>query len=247
MVIGYATRVSYKQRSNKYAGTTFRLESALLEVVPSRTESPSSFNALVMEHTHTIKPALSFYSHQIVLFSPKGAARRDEYAFTDLLIRGQQGMSVIVVVGIVNTAAQTLHTFLLAFLLVGLLLLAGSTLGTFWLVDRAIHPVQVMTQMAERMSETDLSQRLRLKRQDELGGLADMLDRMLERLEKAFERQRQFTADASHELRTPLATISLETARVLEQPSTYEECQQALVYIQQASASMSHLVNDLLL
>jgi signal transduction histidine kinase len=200
-----------------------------------------------MEHTHAAKPVLSFYSHQMVLFSPKGATRQDEYAFTDLLVQRQQGIGVVVVVGIVDTTAQTLHTLLLAFLLVGLLLLAASGLGTFWLVDRTIHPVQVMTHMAERISETDLSQRLRLKRRDELGALAGMLDRMLERLEKAFERQRQFIADASHELRTPLATISLEATRVLEQPSTYEECQQALVHIQQASASMSHLVNGLLL
>ena len=48
---------------------------------------------------------------------------------------------------------------------------------------------------------------LRIAANDELGELADTFDAMLARLEVAFERQRQFTADASHELRTPLTSI----------------------------------------
>ena len=73
-----------------------------------------------------------------------------------------------------------------------------------------MRPVQAITRTAQQISETDLHRRLKLKQRDELGELAATFDRMLDRLEEAFERQRQFTADASHELRTPLSIVDLE-------------------------------------
>ena len=57
-----------------------------------------------------------------------------------------------------------------------------------------MRPVHFITQTARQISESDLSQRLRLNRDDELGELADTFDQMLDRVQAAFERQRQFTA-----------------------------------------------------
>ncbi len=78
-----------------------------------------------------------------------------------------------------------------------LLLLADLGIG-YWLAGRLMQPVQAITHTAQSIGETDLSQRLNLRTGDELGELADTFDRMLERLEAAFARQRQFTSDASH-------------------------------------------------
>ena len=69
---------------------------------------------------------------------------------------------------------------------------------------------------------------------------------MLDRLQAAFERQRQFTADASHELRTPLTIIELETNRALERRRSPEEYERALQVIQSENEWMSRLVNELL-
>ncbi|MBI5296663.1 MAG: HAMP domain-containing protein [Chloroflexi bacterium] len=122
-----------------------------------------------------------------------------------------------------------------------------ALLGGFWLADRAMRPVADITRTAREISETDLSHRLNLNRRDEIGQLADTFDAMLARLQAAFERQRQFTADASHELRTPLTIVNLEVNHALAAPRKPAEYQRALGIIQSENEFMGHLVNDLLL
>jgi signal transduction histidine kinase len=136
-------------------------------------------------------------------------------------------------------------------LLVTLTLASLATLfialaGGYWLAGRAMRPVQTITRAAREISETDLSRRLNLKTQDELGELANTFDQMLARLQAAFDRQRQFTADASHELRTPLTIVGLESGRALSAQRSPQEYERALRIIQSENEFMSRLVNDLL-
>jgi heavy metal sensor kinase len=136
---------------------------------------------------------------------------------------------------------------LLATLFIGSLVTLGVALGGgWWLADRAMRPVKTITQTARSISETDLSRRLNLKSKDELGQLASTFDAMLTRLQAAFNRQRQFVADASHELRTPLTIVKLETSRALETKRTPQDYQKALSIIHSENEFMTHLVNDLL-
>jgi signal transduction histidine kinase len=76
--------------------------------------------------------------------------------------------------------------------------------------------------------------------------LTDQLSFCNTALERAFERQRQFTADASHELRTPLSIVTTETERILQRPRTAQEYTQALSIIHQEQQRMTRLVGDLL-
>jgi signal transduction histidine kinase len=136
-------------------------------------------------------------------------------------------------------------------LLITLMIGSGLTLaiaigGGLWLADRAMRPVHTITQAARTISETDLSRRLNLKTRDELGELASTFDDMLARLQAAFERQRQFVADASHELRTPLTIVNLEASRALAAARSRREYERALKVIQSENDFMSRLVNDLL-
>jgi len=136
-------------------------------------------------------------------------------------------------------------------LLLTLAVLIGLTLivsfaGGFWLADRAIRPVKTIAARARSIGETDLSQRFNLPQKDELGQLAGTFDAMLARLEAAFARQRQFTADASHELRTPLTIVNLETTRALAAPRPASEYQRVLQVVQSENELMSQLVNDML-
>ena len=121
-----------------------------------------------------------------------------------------------------------------------------ALLGGYWLADRAMRPVHTITQAARTIGETDLSRRLNMKSRDELGELANTFDGMLGRLQAAFERQRQFVADASHELRTPLTIVNLETSRTLASPHKPAEYQHALATIRSENDFMTSLVNDLL-
>ncbi|MCM2388951.1 sensor histidine kinase [Streptomyces albipurpureus] len=77
----------------------------------------------------------------------------------------------------------------------------------WWIAGRVLRPVHAMTAKARRLSERTLHERIAASGpDDELKELGDTLDALLARLEKAFDSQRRFIANASHELRTPLAT-----------------------------------------
>ena len=78
-----------------------------------------------------------------------------------------------------------------------------------WLLaGRVLAPLRTITATADRISDTNLHERLGMSGpRDELRLLADTIDRLLARLEAAFDAQRRFVANASHELRTPLAMM----------------------------------------
>jgi signal transduction histidine kinase len=124
--------------------------------------------------------------------------------------------------------------------------LAAAIVG-YWLAGKALRPVKMITRTANEINATDLRRRLHVERKDEFGELAATIDRMLARLEAAFKRQTQFTADASHELRTPLTIIGIEINRVLTQCERPEDYRQALEQIQGESDQMTTMVNNLLL
>ncbi len=78
-----------------------------------------------------------------------------------------------------------------------------------WVVaGRVLAPLRTITAATDRISDTNLHERLAMPGpRDELRLLADTIDRLLARLEAAFDAQRRFVANASHELRTPLAMM----------------------------------------
>ena len=88
------------------------------------------------------------------------------------------------------------------------LILLFATAGGWWVAGRALNPIDRITRTAASIEERDLSQRIDLQLpDDEVGRMANTFNAMLDRIETAFSRQRQFTADAAHELRTPLALM----------------------------------------
>jgi len=114
------------------------------------------------------------------------------------------------------------------------------------MASRVLKPVERIRQTAQEIGESDLSRRIEVDSEDELGRLASTLNQMIGRLETAFSRQRQFTADASHELRTPLAIVQAESTLALRKKRTQEDYRKSLELISQETAHMSAIVGKLL-
>jgi two-component system OmpR family sensor kinase len=168
------------------------------------------------------------------------------YLFTHPAILQNGQVAGYLLVGVPLDANNQLGRLLISLVLGNLLTLAIALTGGFWLADRAMRPVRTITQAARQISESDLHKRLNLKGQDELAQLGSTFDAMLSRLQAAFERQRQFTADASHELRTPLTIIDLESSRGLANHRSADEYERILGNIQAENKFMIRLVNNLL-
>ena len=144
--------------------------------------------------------------------------------------------------------ARTLETLRdYSFLTLAGLFLASLAIG-WWLSGRALRPVARITRTAQEITASDLSRRIRLAGpQDELRGLADTLDGMLDRLDAAFAAQRQLVDDASHELRNPLAVIRANVEAVLARDdASPEDRARAVDVVERATARMTRLVDDLL-
>jgi signal transduction histidine kinase len=108
---------------------------------------------------------------------------------------------------------------------IALVVMALASVLSGWLVaGRVLRPLRTITAAACDLSSTDLHRRIGLAGpEDELKELADTFDGLLGRLERSFQSQRQFVANASHELRTPLTLERALLEAVLTDPESGAE------------------------
>lgn len=141
----------------------------------------------------------------------------------------------------------TLRVFERYLLILAPLMLVFAGYGGYWLSRKALSPVDTITQTARKIGGSNLSARLeKLSTGDELQRLSETLNEMLARLEAAFLRVTQFTADASHELRTPIALIRTEAEIALRSSQGKEEYCDALRHILLEAERTSSLIEELL-
>jgi heavy metal sensor kinase len=125
------------------------------------------------------------------------------------------------------------------------ILVAGF--GGSFLAARALRPVDRITRAAERLSAEDLSLRLPAPTvDDEFGRQTAAFNAMLDRLERAFERQSRFTADASHELRTPLSVIRSLAEVAMLSPRSESYDRRVYTSIAEETERLGRLVENLL-
>ena len=203
-------------------------------------------NQLVSHWKNSTNATDAPFAYQIAGISPAGQDNRQQYFFLMTPVQVLGYGRVIMVMGTPLDPGGQLPALFITLLLASLATLLIAVLGGYWLAGRAMSPVKKITQAAREIGETDLRRRLNLRSHDELGELADTFDEMLARLQAAFDRQRQFTADASHELRTPLTIVDLEADRALSKRRSPEEYERALTVIKSENEYMSRLVNELL-
>ena len=121
----------------------------------------------------------------------------------------QNGTHYFIEVGALLDPVEAMLNRLFMQLALGLPLAVLIIAGGGWLlVRRALQPVEQITRAAEQITQHNSSERMPVARTgDELEKLSVSLNRMIARLDDAFQNSKRFVADASHELRTPLTIL----------------------------------------
>ena len=155
---------------------------------------------------------------------------------------------LIAVVGAsLDNRDQALSNLLTLLLIGGPVALLLASLAAYWTVGAALRPVEAMRRRAAEVSASGSEQRLPVPpARDELQRLGETLNKMLDRLETAIERERAFVDDASHELRTPLAAHKAELELALRYGASSEELRAAIASAIEEADRLSQLAEDLL-
>ena len=133
--------------------------------------------------------------------------------------------------------------------LVGLTLLlgAGTFAGSWWLAGSAVRPIHAVIDQAEEISAGSLDRGIQAYADTlEYRRLVEVLNTMLARIQRAFEAQKRFTADASHELRSPLTAMRGEIELALRRDREPKEYAQVLESTLEEVVRLSSITEDLL-
>jgi two-component system OmpR family sensor kinase len=130
---------------------------------------------------------------------------------------------------------------------VGAVILLGAIAATWILVGRALSPLERIAATAERIATTgDVNVQVSATQSGEVGRLGRSFNRMVERLRRLIELQRQLLADTSHELRNPLTVIRTDLD-LLKESLDQDTRQEVAAEAEEVARRMSRLVDDLLL
>lgn len=128
------------------------------------------------------------------------------------------------------------------------LILLGLFFVTRFLAGRSIKPVRTITDSAHRITRRSLNERIPLpENQDELYALTSSINELVSRMQKAIEREEQFTADASHQMRTPLAVLKGTLEVLIRKSRTETEYREKIGYSIKEIDRMSGMVDQLLI
>lgn len=122
------------------------------------------------------------------------------------------------------------------------------TYGGYLIIRNSLKPVRQMIETAETISNSaDLSKRITIEDgKDEVHKLALVFNEMLESLERASMRERQFSSDVSHELRTPISVIMSESEYGTKYIDTVDEAKESFAVIERQSKRMTIMINQIL-
>ena len=120
--------------------------------------------------------------------------------------------------------------------------------GGYLIIKSSLKPVRKMTETAEIISRSnDLSKRIYIEEgTDEVHKLGKVFNEMLESLENASKRERQFSSDVSHELRTPISVIMAESEYGAKYTDSIEDAKESFDVIERQSKRMTTMINQIL-
>ncbi len=187
----------------------------------------------------------AFKETKIWRFSHEGA----EYLFYDRALSecGIEGLWLRGVISEGEVMAPLRTITRLSLILFPILILLAALLQQY-LLEKELKSLQQMEATARHISRgEDLKERVPLAGDaEEIASLTESFNRMLDRLDNAFEAERRFTSDASHELRTPTSVVLAQTEYILERPRSAEEYREALEVVDKQGRRMKQLIDDML-
>lgn len=183
------------------------------------------------------------------------AATREEHlpGGGELLIHSlpftaRDGSRFVVESGALYDSIENVLRGLLLTLVIALPAMIGiAVAGGYWMMRRALQPLDEITGRAEQITSRNLSERLPVTHSgDELERLALALIRMIARLDESFQYIRRFTADASHELRTPLTVLRGELEAIAQRPRLDDDARDTIGSLLEETERLSRIVESLL-
>lgn len=128
-----------------------------------------------------------------------------------------------------------------------ILIFLGS-LGGWFLARKSLSPVGYIVSRTKNITSENLSERLIPRGTgDEMDGLIQTINGMIDRLDASFKRMAEFIADASHELKTPLCALEGEAEVLLSEKRNPDEYQEGLAHFLEQFRHMNRMINDLIL
>jgi heavy metal sensor kinase len=159
-----------------------------------------------------------------------------------------RGIQYSVQTGIaLNKSMVLVANFRNSLLLLAPIMILLAAAGGHVMSRKALRPVAELAQEARRINDRNLDIRLPVPQaEDEISDLSRTLNKMLERIDKAFASVRAFTGNASHELRTPISLLRTEIEVALFRPRKNEEYRAILERLLDETVRMTTLVENLL-
>ncbi len=162
------------------------------------------------------------------------------------IVSGHRRMGTLRVAAPLKPVEQAQEGLRRTFAMAGLLTILFAVVAGITLATLIAAPLRRMARVAAAVEAGDLSMRAGpVATRGETGVLAEAFDRMLERLERAFKRQRDFVSDASHELRTPL-TVLRGQVELLDRETDEQRRREGTATLLRRLDELDRLVGDML-
>lgn len=245
-------KISAKFRFEKGTVST----EAFQEIQREYLEKLPKEEAFVFETHHDVYPTADHLAHgitkayiqDIIAADGETVFKQQKFRhFAGLLYKGDTG-DYVIIKSATNQYGRELMSKLRNIMISTLIFsIVLSYLGGQYFAKRSFSPFRKMAGKVKQINENNLHLRLEdTEGNDEIAELTATFNKMLDRIEMAFETQNNFISNASHELRTPLTAITAEADYSLSKERTPQQYQQSLQQISQQSNRLQHLIHGLL-
>lgn len=220
-----------------------------VDISPAFIQFVDELGALVDKSPNLKQKKLSYYPLAInnVLFD----ARLENTSIRQIQVPLYQNTKIIgfmiIAMSLEDSAMVLNNLFFILMVAYPLILLVLFLIARF-IAGRSIKPISSIIQTSNIITKDNLKSRIPLPvNRDELHLLSETINNLLDRIENAIEREKQFTSDASHELRTPLAVIKGTMEVLVRKPRTEQEYKDKINFCINEVNRLNNLVDELLL